>query len=85
MTTLVIVGNDKIGGKALQKVVFSKGIDIVCDRSTNLNRVIKLIRRKKLSFILVIKMYLAEIQRKGKKPRKEVCFEKYSRNLKKAG
>ncbi len=81
MTTLVIVGNDKIGGEALQKIISIKGIDIFCDRSTNLNRVFRLIRRRKISFILVMKMYLAEIQRKGKKPGKKIPTIKSNQNL----
>ena len=81
MTTLVIIGNDKIGGQALKKIHNCKEIEIVCDKSTNIKRVIKLLRSKKLSISLVLKMFLAEILRKGEKPNKNILTIKSNNNL----
>ena len=81
MTTLIIVGNDKIGGKALQKIKNFSGIEVFCDRSTNIKRVIKLLRRKKLTILLVFKMFFAEILRKGEKPKKNIPTIKSNKTL----
>ena len=81
MTILLIVGNDKIGGKAIKEISNFKGIEIICDDSTNIKRVIKLLRFKKISITLVFKMFLAEILRKGKKPKKSIVTIKSNKNL----
>ena len=81
MTTLVIISNDKIGGQALKEMHNCKDIEIFCDRTINIKRVIKLLKRKKLSIILVFKMFLAEIFRKGKKPNKNITTIKSNMNL----
>ena len=72
--TLLVLGNDKISGKALKKINNSnKNIKIVIDRSTSLKRVYKLINLKILSLSLVIKMFFSELFRKSKKPNKKLC------------
>ena len=81
MTTLLIIGDDKIGGQAFKEVYNCKGIEIICDRSTNVKRIMKLLRGKKLSIFLFCKMFLAEILRKGKKPNKNVVSIKSNKTL----
>tara|TARA_Y100001978_G_C23561609_1_gene369588 strand:- start:69 stop:644 length:576 start_codon:yes stop_codon:yes gene_type:complete len=81
MTTLVIIGNDKIGGKALKAIHKCKNIEIYCDRSTNIKRLIKLLKRKKISIFVILKMLLAEILRKGNKPNKNIFTIKSNQTL----
>ena len=81
MKTLVILGNDKIGGRALKEIGHLKETQIACDRSTNFKRVIKLLKSKKLSIFLVFKMFLAEIFRKGEKPKKNIITIKSNKTL----
>ena len=81
MKTLVILGNDKIGGRALKAIYHLKENQIACDKSTNFKRVIKLLKSKKLSIFLFFKMFLAEILRKGEKPKKNILTIKSNKTL----
>lgn len=68
--TIVILGNDKLGSKALELLSPNKNISVLIDRSTNFKRVFKLLRKGILSTGLIIKMFLAEYLRNGTKPPK---------------
>lgn len=68
MKTLIILGNDKIGGAAFERLSFFQSLSIMIDQSSNLTRVFELIRKKKIGIQLFIKMILAELMRSGSKP-----------------
>ncbi len=68
MKILVILGNDKIAGAAVQKTKASEHVVIYIDRSTNLRRVIFLLKRGALSLSLIIKMAICEMMRDGSRP-----------------
>jgi folate-dependent phosphoribosylglycinamide formyltransferase PurN len=62
---LLIVSNDKLGRKLINKLEEKKvDITIVYDQSSNLKRVIKLITRGVVRLPIFLKMYLAELKRK---------------------
>ena len=71
--TIVILGNDKLGSKALELLSPNKNISVLIDRSTNFKRVFKLLRKGILSTGLIIKMFLAEYLRNGTKPPKSLA------------
>ena len=65
MNRLLIVSNDKLGRKLINKLEEKKvDITIVYDQSSNLKRVIKLITRGVVKLPIFLKMYLAELKRK---------------------
>ena len=72
MKSLIILGNDKIGGAAFERLSTSKSLSIMIDLSSNLNRIFELIRKKKIGIRLFIKMILAELMRSGSKPPKSL-------------
>lgn len=72
MTNLVILGNDKIGGSAYEKLLLFQNLDIVIDRSANLNRILTLIKKKRIRLGLVFKMCWSEFVRKGCKPPRNI-------------
>lgn len=65
---LLVVGNDKIGGKAIAR--FAHRHDLVCvvDKSSSLARVFKLVRKGRLSLSLIVRMFAAEFMRSGSSP-----------------
>ena len=69
MSDLLVLGNDKIAGLAYEKVSDVDGLDVLIDKSTNVKRIIKLLRRKRIQIGLVLKMFWAELSRNGSKPR----------------
>ena len=72
MKSLIILGNDKIGGTAFKRLSSSQSLSIMIDLSSNLTRVFELIRKKKIGIQLFIKMILAELMRSGSKPPKSL-------------
>lgn len=71
MKTLLVLGNDKIAGRAfelLQPNSFEENLVVVVDKTTSFSRVIKLIKAGSLSFTLVIKMLISEWRRKEIRP-----------------
>ena len=68
MKSLIILGNDKIGGAAFENLSPSQSLSIMIDQSSNIYRVFELIRKKRITIQLVIKMILAELLRSGSKP-----------------
>ena len=72
MKTLIILGNDKIGGTAFKRLYSSQSLSIMIDLSSNLSRIFELIRKKKIGIQLLIKMILAELMRTGSKPPKSL-------------
>ena len=68
MSLLVILGNDKLGGLALSKIVHQAHLHLQIDLSSNYRRVIRLVGKGVLSIDLVIKMFFAECKRGGRKP-----------------
>ena len=69
--TLVVLGNDKIAKRALAQIQLNEDTEVVIDRSTNIKRVLKLLKKNSLSPILLCKMVLCEISRSGKPPSKK--------------
>ena len=70
MKRILIVGNDKIGGKALRSISPNSNLICYVDRSTNIRRLFILLKRGVLSFSTAIKMFQAELFRVGLKPSK---------------
>jgi methionyl-tRNA formyltransferase len=64
-TTLLIVGNDKLGKRLIYELGSNHSVFIVVDASTNVNRIWKLIRRQTMPLVALIKMTLAEVIRKN--------------------
>ena len=65
MKTMLILGRDRIAAKALENLKESDSLVIVIDRSTSIRRVAKLIFRKRLSFLLILKMIICDSRRKS--------------------
>ncbi len=69
MNTLLILGNDKFAGEALNQLVpLSEHVMVAVDCSTDIRRVLRLLLKKRLSCLLLIKMALCSYFRKGEKP-----------------
>lgn len=68
MSNLLVLGNDKIAGLAYKKISNLDDLDILIDKSTNVKRIIKLLRKKRIQIGLVLKMFWAELSRNGSKP-----------------
>lgn len=68
MKNLIIIGNDKIAGGISGQVSNLEGCIVYVDKSTNISRVIKLIKRRVISPALLVKMIVCETLRKGKRP-----------------
>jgi len=66
--TLVVLGNDKIANRALAQIQLNEDTEVVIDRSTNIKRVLKLLKKNSLPPVLLCKMVLCEISRSGKPP-----------------
>lgn len=62
-TTLLILGNDKISKRAYSRLQDNNTIVIAIDKSTNIGRIIRLIKRGSLSVGLVVRMMLCEVRR----------------------
>jgi len=60
---MLILGGDRIAQNALVSLNESDSLVIVIDRSTSIKRVAKLIRKKRLSLFLALKMFLCEFRR----------------------
>lgn len=60
MTTLVLVGNDKVGRTLINRIGDTPGVRIAIDLSSNSRRVLKLLRKGTLSLPMVFKMATAE-------------------------
>jgi methionyl-tRNA formyltransferase len=65
---ILVVGNDKIGGRAVERLFKREDILCVVDKSSGLTRVLRLVWKRRLSLALVLKMLIAEACRSGKKP-----------------
>lgn len=64
VSTIVVLGNDKIGSRAMAlRGLDREGVEVYLDRSSSYRRVWKLIRRGSLRVGLVLKMALAEFLR----------------------
>lgn len=81
MSTIVILGNDKIGGKAYGEINSIRGIEIFIDRSTSIKRILTLIKKNKLSILLAVKMGLSELMRSGEKPKSDLLEIKNNHDL----
>jgi methionyl-tRNA formyltransferase len=64
MNTLLLVGNDKLSRKLVSQFTPDIDFQIAIDVSTNMRRVVKLLRRGSLSPLVLFKMLLAEFFRK---------------------
>ena len=83
LKTIVILGNDKLGSKALELLSRNENISVLIDRSTNFKRVFKLLRKGILSTGLIIKMFLAEYFRNWTKlPKSQAGISQNSELLK---
>ena len=72
MTTMLVLGSDRISAKALDMVQDIPSLIIVLDGSTCFKRIAKLVWKKRLSLILVLKMVIFELRRPVLKPPKTV-------------
>ena len=68
--TLVVLGNDKVGAQAMALPEMENcKVKVLLDSSSSMGRVFRLIRRRRLRFGLVVKMFLAEMKRSRPKRR----------------
>ncbi len=67
MNELLVVGNDKIGRRLISKIKHRDNLYIAIDSSTSLKRIWDLVRRRRITPILVAKMAFAELLRKDYK------------------
>jgi folate-dependent phosphoribosylglycinamide formyltransferase PurN len=67
MPDIIIVGNDKIGAKFLNQFQRKTDYKILLDKSSSINRVIKLLRKGIIPITLAFKMFYAEKIRKSYK------------------
>ena len=81
MSNLLVLGNDKIGGLAFEKLFLFDNLHILVDRSTNAKRILKLLQSKRIQLGLVVKMFWAELVRKGCKPPRELQAVKSNADL----
>lgn len=65
---LVILGDDKIAGAVSKQISEAENCIVYIDRSRNIPRILKLIKRKVLSPVLMAKMVISEILRSGRRP-----------------
>ena len=72
MKTILILGNDKLGSKALELLSANDNLSVLIDRSTNSKRILRLLRKGILTIGLILKMLFAEYLRKGSKPSKSL-------------
>lgn len=62
--TILVLGNDKLSQKAAELLQgYVSDIEVVIDRSTNWLRIFRLLRRKRLSASLLLKMFYCELRR----------------------
>jgi len=87
MKTLIILGNDKISRALVaNKSIIKDHTKVVFDLSTNISRITQLIRKKRLSPILLLRMFRCECSRsatKGLKTEKEYESIKSNSDFKK--
>tara|TARA_B100000927_G_scaffold249679_1_gene213811 strand:- start:1342 stop:1917 length:576 start_codon:yes stop_codon:yes gene_type:complete len=72
LKTILILGNDKLGGRAYERLPHNDHLKVLIDRSTNLKRVLRLLLKRILPFSLFLKMIVAEYFRAGSKPAKSL-------------
>lgn len=65
---LVVLGGDAIGCHALSEIVDFKNLEICIDRSGSFSRVLKLIKKKRISIPLFVKMLYCEMRRRAVQP-----------------
>jgi len=70
MKSLVVIGNDKISGCVSEQILDYASCIVYIDKSTNFYRVLKLLRKRVISPILLGKMVICEVLRSGRKPDK---------------
>ena len=78
---ILVVGNDKFGNKAINVASKYDNLLIVVDRSTSWSRILRLVRRRVLSLLLVSKMFICEKFRKGDSPTISYLFVKSNKDL----
>lgn len=81
MERIVIVGDDKFGNTALKELKHGNQYKCYVDKSTNLKRLLKLIRKRRLSLTLILKMTFCEACRSGQKPSRDIPSIKTNREL----
>lgn len=78
MKTLLLLGNDKISGKALGQIERSNSLHICVDHSTNWRRIARLLTKKSIRPLLLAKMVFCELARPGSRP--DPCLTKIRSN-----
>ena len=68
MKNLIIIGNDKIAGSISEQISSFGNCIVYVDKSTNISRILKLIKRRVISPVLLAKMVACEVLRKGERP-----------------
>lgn len=68
MKNLIVIGNDKIAGRVSEKISNSESCIVYIDKSTDFSRVLRLLKRRIISPVLLAKMVACEVLRKGHKP-----------------
>lgn len=68
MKNLIVIGNDKIAGGVSEQISNFANCIVYIDRSTDFSRVLRLLRRRIISPVLLAKMVACEVLRKGHRP-----------------
>jgi hypothetical protein len=68
MRNLIILGNDKIAGALSDQIADVSGCTVYIDRSTGVARVWRLLKERRISPTLLLKMFLCEFLRTGARP-----------------
>lgn len=76
--TLLILGNDKISARVFASLRADERLVVAIDRSTNVGRVLRLLRRGSLTVRLVVKMSWCELRRSA--PRMSRAVESVTSN-----
>lgn len=63
MNVLLVVGNDKISKRLLSVIANNKNLVVAMDCTSNFKRVFSVIKRGKISIVLALKMFFAELFR----------------------
>ena len=71
MKNLIILGNDKIAGVVSEQICRSENCLVYIDRSTGFSRILKLLKTRAISPVLLAKMAACELLRKGRRPNVE--------------
>jgi len=81
MKNLIILGNDKIAGGVSEQISNSANCIVYIDKSTDFSRLLRLLRRRVISPVLLAKMVACEVLRKGYRPNMKFPSMRHNEDL----